>query len=70
METLADPNLGGNYVNEEMKKMLRVAIMCIHDSPNKRPKMSDVVRLLEGDDLGRLANRWEKWQKLNQEIFQ
>ena len=34
-----------------------------------RPKMADVVRMLEGDGL---AERWEKWQKVgvvcNQEV--
>ncbi|WVY93423.1 hypothetical protein V8G54_032511 [Vigna mungo] len=47
LETLVDADLQGNYIDEE-------------GSPMERPKMSEVVRMLEGDGL---AEKWEQWQK-------
>lgn len=41
--------------------MIQVALLCTQASPLERPKMSDVVRMLEGDGL---AERWEEWQKV------
>jgi hypothetical protein len=38
--------------------MVQVALLCSQTSPSERPKMSDVVRMLEGEGL---VERWEKW---------
>lgn len=40
---------------------MQVALLCTQGSPLDRPKMGDVVRMLEGDGL---AERWEEWQKV------
>nr|URM60577.1 brassinosteroid insensitive 1-associated receptor kinase 1 [Gymnema sylvestre] len=64
LETLVDADLQGNYVDAEVEQLIQVALLCTQSSPTERPKMSEVVRMLEGDGL---AERWEEWQK--EEMF-
>ncbi|XP_017971522.1 PREDICTED: BRASSINOSTEROID INSENSITIVE 1-associated receptor kinase 1 [Theobroma cacao] len=64
LETLVDADLQGNYIDEEVEQLIQVALLCTQGSPMERPKMSEVVRMLEGDGL---AERWEEWQK--EEMF-
>ncbi|XP_058098452.1 LRR receptor kinase BAK1-like [Magnolia sinica] len=61
LEKLVDPDLQGIYVEAEVEQLIQVALLCTQGSPVDRPKMSDVVRMLEGDGL---AERWEEWQKV------
>ena len=60
LETLVDADLHGNYNDEEVEQLIQVALLCTQGSPMERPKMSEVVRMLEGDGL---AEKWEQWQK-------
>ncbi|XP_061951026.1 probable LRR receptor-like serine/threonine-protein kinase At4g30520 isoform X2 [Populus nigra] len=55
MEELVDKELGSNFCRIEVGEMLQVALLCTQFLPAHRPKMSDVVRMLEGDGLA------EKW---------
>ncbi|KAI4367464.1 hypothetical protein MLD38_023200 [Melastoma candidum] len=64
LETLVDPDIQGNYIDAEVEQLIQVALLCTQSNPLERPKMSDVVRMLEGDGL---AERWEEWQK--EEMF-
>ncbi|GMJ08762.1 hypothetical protein HRI_004545400 [Hibiscus trionum] len=52
---LVDPRLENNYNHEEMKRMVACAAASIRHSARKRPRMSQIVRTLEGnsslDDL-------------------
>ena len=57
---LVDPDLH-NYVEAEVEQLIQVALLCTQSSPLERPKMSEVVRMLEGDGL---AERWEEWQRV------
>ncbi|TVT98259.1 hypothetical protein EJB05_56479 [Eragrostis curvula] len=61
LEPLVDPDLKGGYVDDEAESLIQVALLCTQGSPVDRPKMSEVVRMLEGDGL---AERWEEWQKV------
>lgn len=61
LEALVDRDLQGNYEEEEVEQLIQVALLCTQGSPMERPKMSEVVRMLEGDGL---AERWEEWQKV------
>lgn len=61
LEMLVDPDLQNNYVDSEVEQLIQVALLCTQSSPMERPKMSEVVRMLEGDGL---AERWEEWQKV------
>ncbi|KAF7803693.1 BRASSINOSTEROID INSENSITIVE 1-associated receptor kinase 1 [Senna tora] len=60
LETLVDADLQGNYNEEEVEQLIQVALLCTQGSPMERPKMSEVVRMLEGDGL---AEKWDQWQK-------
>ncbi|KAH7866692.1 hypothetical protein Vadar_023654 [Vaccinium darrowii] len=64
LETLVDVDLQDNYIDEEVEQLIQVAILCTQGTAMERPKMSEVVRMLEGNGL---AERWEEWQK--EEIF-
>lgn len=55
MAELVDRELGSNYDRIEVGEMLQVALLCTQNLPAHRPKMSEVVRMLEGDGLA------EKW---------
>ncbi|GMI78338.1 proline-rich extensin-like receptor kinase 4 [Hibiscus trionum] len=46
---LVDPRLEKNYNPNEMKRMIACASASIRHSARKRPKMSQVARILEGD---------------------
>ncbi|AES63407.1 BRASSINOSTEROID INSENSITIVE 1-associated receptor kinase 1 isoform X2 [Medicago truncatula] len=59
-ETLVDAELKGNYDDDEVEQLIQVALLCTQGSPMERPKMSEVVRMLEGDGL---AEKWMQWQK-------
>ncbi|KAK4491388.1 hypothetical protein RD792_002131 [Penstemon davidsonii] len=48
-EELVDPKLGNNYDPQEMLRMVASAAACIRHSARRRPKMSQIVRALEGD---------------------
>ncbi|KAL3032219.1 hypothetical protein AAZX31_02G072000 [Glycine max] len=68
LEMLVDPDLHSNYIDAEVEQLIQVALLCSQGSPMDRPKMSEVVRMLEGDGL---AERWDEWQKvevLRQEV--
>ncbi|KAB5563777.1 hypothetical protein DKX38_003831 [Salix brachista] len=64
LEMLVDADMQRNYIDDEVEQLIQVALLCTQSSPMERPKMSEVVRMLEGDGL---AERWEEWQK--EEIF-
>lgn len=48
MEELVDKNLKGCYNSDELEKAVEVAIRCTQSSPELRPRMSEVLRILEG----------------------
>jgi somatic embryogenesis receptor kinase 1 len=59
LEPLVDPDILGGYVAHEVESLIKVALLCTQGNPVERPKMSEVVRMLEGDGL---AERWDEWQ--------
>ncbi|KAL5808220.1 hypothetical protein ACOSQ3_028911 [Xanthoceras sorbifolium] len=60
LEVLVDKDLKINYDTIELEEMVQVALLCTQYLPGHRPKMSEVVRMLEGDGL---AERWEASQR-------
>ncbi|KAJ3698244.1 hypothetical protein LUZ61_001949 [Rhynchospora tenuis] len=60
LDTIVDKDLrnesGYGYDRVELEEMVRVALLCTQYLPARRPRMSEVVRMLEGDGL---AERWE-----------
>lgn len=61
LDAIVDRNLSKNYNMQEVEMMMQVALLCTQASPEDRPAMSDVVRMLEGEGL---AERWEEWQNV------
>ncbi|KAK4427996.1 L-type lectin-domain containing receptor kinase VIII.1 [Sesamum alatum] len=49
LNELADPRLDGKYVEEELKRIIFVGLICAHNRPEKRPTILEVVDLLKGD---------------------
>ncbi|CAH9132226.1 unnamed protein product [Cuscuta epithymum] len=58
VEELIDPRLENCYVEHEVHCMLHAASLCIRRDPQDRPRMSQVLHMLEGDiimDSGRIS---------------
>ncbi|GAB2228022.1 hypothetical protein Droror1_Dr00009851 [Drosera rotundifolia] len=49
IEELIDPRLGNRYEEQEVYCMIHAASLCIQRDPHSRPRMSQVLRILEGD---------------------
>uniref|UniRef100_A0A164USN1 Protein kinase domain-containing protein n=1 Tax=Daucus carota subsp. sativus TaxID=79200 RepID=A0A164USN1_DAUCS len=49
IDELVDPRLRNNYSEQEVCCMLHAASLCISRDPHSRPRMSQVIRILEGD---------------------
>ncbi|KAJ3691905.1 hypothetical protein LUZ61_000002 [Rhynchospora tenuis] len=62
LDLLVDPDIGPNYDIIEVSEMVQVALLCTQYLPSHRPKMSDVVRMLEGDGL---VDKWEATNRLS-----
>ncbi|KAG6426164.1 hypothetical protein SASPL_110382 [Salvia splendens] len=60
LDMLVDKDLKSNYDRIELEEMVQVALLCTQYLPLHRPKMSEVVRMLEGDGL---AEKWEASQR-------
>ncbi|URE38582.1 Leucine rich repeat N-terminal domain [Musa troglodytarum] len=59
---MVDKDLKNNYNRVELEEMIQVALLCTQFHPSQRPKMSEVVRMLEGDGL---AEKWEASQRMD-----
>ncbi|KAI0496625.1 hypothetical protein KFK09_022946 [Dendrobium nobile] len=66
LELLIDKDLKNNYDRIELEEMVKVALLCTQFLPGHRPKMSEVVSMLEGDGL---AERWEASQRSDPNRF-
>lgn len=58
IEELIDPCLGDHYSEQEVYCMLHAASLCIRRDPHARPRMSQVLRMLEGDIGNRSGRMW------------
>lgn len=61
LNLMVDKDLKGNFDRIELEEMVQVALLCTQFNPSHRPKMSDVLRMLEGDGL---AEKWEASQNV------
>lgn len=66
IEDIVDENLNG-YDLEEVKTILQVAMLCTQASPEDRPRMVEVVDMLQGVGL---AERWAEWEQLEKVRYQ
>ncbi|KAJ4961497.1 hypothetical protein NE237_021407 [Protea cynaroides] len=60
LNLMVDKDLKNNFDRVELEKMAQVVLLCTQFHPSQRPKMSEVLRMLEGEDL---AEKWEASQK-------
>ncbi|CAO2827788.1 unnamed protein product [Amaranthus hypochondriacus] len=61
LDAIVDKNLKNEFDIQDVQMMIQVALLCTQSTPEERPAMSDVVRMLEGEGL---AERWEEWQSV------
>lgn len=61
LNVLIDKDLKGHFDRIELEEMVRVALLCTQFNPSHRPKMSEVLRMLEGDGSG---EKWEVSQRV------
>ena len=61
---LVDSSLEGNFLKEDVEKLLQLILICTQDDPDERPMMSEVVRMIED---GECDERWKKF--LRHKIF-
>ncbi|KAJ3677091.1 hypothetical protein LUZ60_002815 [Juncus effusus] len=61
LDLIIDKNLRNSYDKSEVETVIQVALLCTQSSPEDRPAMSEVVRMLEGEGL---AERWEEWEQV------
>lgn len=66
LSQMVDKDLKGKYELMELQEMVQVALLCTQFNPSHRPKMSEVLKMLEGDGL---AERWEASQKIETPRF-
>lgn len=51
LEEVVDPSVPVQPSPRELKRVLLVCLRCIDSDAQKRPKMSQVVHMLEGDEF-------------------
>ncbi|KAL3031539.1 hypothetical protein AAZX31_02G034400 [Glycine max] len=66
LSQMVDKDLKGNFDLIELEEMVQVALLCTQFNPSHRPKMSEVLKMLEGDGL---AERWEASQRIETPRF-
>nr|XP_048322851.1 protein NSP-INTERACTING KINASE 3-like [Ziziphus jujuba var. spinosa] len=66
LNLMVDKDLKGKYDRVELEEMVQVALLCTQFNPSHRPKMSEVLKMLEGDGL---AEKWEASQKVETPRF-
>ena len=52
-----DQKLRSNHDSAELEEMVQIALLCTMHRPCHRPKMSKIVKMLEGGDG--VARKWE-----------
>ncbi|KAD1020755.1 hypothetical protein E3N88_43404 [Mikania micrantha] len=66
LNLMVDKALEHDFDRVELQEMVQVALLCTQFNPNYRPKMSEVLRMLEGDGL---VERWEASQSVETPRF-
>lgn len=62
LNLMVDKDLKNNFDRVELEEMVQVALLCTQFNPLQRPKMCDVLKMLEGDGLA------EKWEAAQQKV--
>ncbi|KAJ9671131.1 hypothetical protein PVL29_027223 [Vitis rotundifolia] len=62
LDAIVDRNLK-TFDAKEVETIVQVALLCTQSSPEDRPKMAEVVSMLQGEGL---AERWVEWERLEE----
>ncbi|KAG5226692.1 kinase family protein [Salix suchowensis] len=70
MEDLADIKLNHEYDHEELIRIVKLGIACTRSSPELRPSMRQIIRILDGNDQwfiegGKKKESREEWRQKN-----
>lgn len=60
LSQVIDRDLKQNYDQIELEEIVKLALLCTQFIPLQRPKMSEVLKMLEGDGL---VEKWEASEK-------
>ncbi|CAN0858245.1 Probable LRR receptor-like serine/threonine-protein kinase At5g63710 [Linum grandiflorum] len=64
LEDIVDKNLEReDYDVKEVERMVQVALLCTQSSPEERPRMGEVVKMLGGEGI-ELEERWAEWEQV------
>ncbi|KVH95577.1 Concanavalin A-like lectin/glucanase, subgroup [Cynara cardunculus var. scolymus] len=66
LNLMVDKALKHDFDRVELQEMVQVALLCTQFNPSYRPKMSEVLRMLEGEGL---VERWEASQSVETPRF-
>lgn len=66
LNLMVDKALKHDFDRVELEEMVQVALLCTQFNPSYRPKMSEVLRMLEGEGL---VERWEASQNIETPRF-
>ncbi|CAA0814122.1 Protein NSP-INTERACTING KINASE 3 [Striga hermonthica] len=66
LNLMVDKDLRCDYDRIELEEMVQVALLCTQFNPSHRPKMSQVLRMLEGDGL---CEKWEQMQNVDPQRY-
>ncbi|KAI3744635.1 hypothetical protein L1987_57723 [Smallanthus sonchifolius] len=66
LNLMVDKSLKNNFDAAELQEMVQVALLCTQFNPLNRPKMSEVLRMLEGEGL---VERWEASENIETPRF-
>ncbi|XP_043720009.1 uncharacterized protein LOC122667691 isoform X2 [Telopea speciosissima] len=61
---MINPCLDGNFMNKEVECMMYAASLCISPDPERRPPISKVLKILEGDMSGDIAYQCAEWNTI------
>uniref|UniRef100_J3M4D6 non-specific serine/threonine protein kinase n=1 Tax=Oryza brachyantha TaxID=4533 RepID=J3M4D6_ORYBR len=64
LSSFVDSRLRDSYAIAELEEMVQIALLCTVYSPDHRPSMSEIVRMLEESD-GSAAEKWEALKNVN-----
>jgi hypothetical protein len=56
-----DKKLRKNYDSAELVEMVHIALLCTMYNPDHHPRMSEILRMLEGED--EVAGKWD-WETM------
>ena len=64
LRLFVDQKLRSNYDSAELEEMVQIALLCTMYRPCNHPKMSEIVKMLEGGD--EVAEKWKAMKNIEE----